>query len=165
MDPERVMSSIRRLAAFALLVSMASGACHGSPPAWATAALFRLRAIAEALNRHAEKCGGYPPTLASLLAPSEGVAVDCRRSGLLESVDSLDLIAAEPNAVVGGYEWLYSPEGPIRKGTSGLRAGFELRATWVSKEEMRHSFWTSEAGIIRVARGRPAGPADPELAE
>jgi hypothetical protein len=61
--------------------------------------------------------------------------------------------------MVHGYVWQYEPSKPLSS-AQDLYQHYELRATWMAKEGILRCFWVSDAGVIRSARGRPAGRND-----
>ena len=121
-----------------------------------------MRALGDALQSYGTSCHGFPDQL-SRLGPLSEQDSTCVLFGAINDPLLVDSVLKREGAILDGYEWRYVPRDAVEAAAPPVFRHYELTATWVAKEGVRHSFWTSDAGIIRSARGRAAGSADPAL--
>jgi hypothetical protein len=142
-------------------VAVVFSACHSRPLDTKTShPLGDMRTLVWALTEYKKSCAGFPSTLDSL-GSGGGAARSCTALGLIADADRLGPLAPDGGRD-GAYEWRYDPASPIQDRTPPVYEHFGLATTWRGAGS-RYSFWTSDAGTIRFARGRAARSTDAAL--
>jgi hypothetical protein len=153
---------VTRAALGLALFATGTVACGQHPPPYGVAALSRMRTLQPALREYRRSCGRFPADLAALAQPAAGQPRSCTRLGVVQGEATVplgQLVSAGNGVVVEGYRWEYLAVVAVSSDEIGS-SGYQLRATWMGKEEPRRSFFTDQTGVIRVATHGPAGPSD-----